>query len=74
MKRSVPISQLKCPSTFPILFVKNKNELISTRFDVFLQLSAIGGLLPVIEERCPALSFEFDFLAGNILALRPYDL
>ncbi|CAF0796301.1 unnamed protein product [Rotaria sordida] len=55
---------------------EKKRAYISAKmpFNIPNTLSAIGGLLPIIEERCPALSYEFDFLAGNILALRPYDL
>ncbi|UJR31066.1 hypothetical protein I4U23_018576 [Adineta vaga] len=55
---------------------EKKRTYISAKmpFNLPNTLSAIGGLLPVIEERCPVLSYEFDFLAGNILALRPYDL
>ncbi|CAF1142130.1 unnamed protein product [Adineta ricciae] len=55
---------------------EKKRTYISAKmpFNIPNTLSAIGGLLPVIEERCPVLSYEFDFLAGNILALRPYDL
>ncbi|CAF1403719.1 unnamed protein product [Adineta steineri] len=55
---------------------EKKRAFISAKmpFNIPNTLCAIGGLLPIIEERCPVLSYEFDFLAGNILALRPYDL
>ncbi|CAF1056038.1 unnamed protein product [Rotaria magnacalcarata] len=77
-KDTVERTILTLKSLYPIACDtdEKKRAYISAKmpFNLPNTLSAIGGLLPIIEERCPALSYEFDFLAGNILALRPYDL